>query len=232
MEELQLQLVALQNRILDLESKSGKGEFSNATISNKEVTVARGGMQSQNFVHNSTGWRLTPTDGEFNFKVSADALDIPDTTTANSFHVDVDGNTWWGSTAIGSAIAKILNTGVATFTNGNFTTSSGSTRIEINGTDNALYYYNGGNIQLGINATGIFFNRADGVGSASIQGFGTNDLLITIAGSSAAYHLRTDDFYQDSGATLGATSPWSHIYSNGTIFADGKLRLPVGTNLF
>lgn len=45
------------------------------------------------------------------------SLDIPDTTTANSFHVDSSGNTWWGAAAIGSAVAKVLNTGAATFTN-------------------------------------------------------------------------------------------------------------------
>lgn len=46
----------------------------------------------------------------------ASSLDIPDTTTANSFHVNTSGDTWWGATAIGSAVAKVLKTGVATFT--------------------------------------------------------------------------------------------------------------------
>jgi len=45
------------------------------------------------------------------------SLDVPDTITANSFHVDTTGNTWWGNTVIGSAVAKVLNTGAATFTN-------------------------------------------------------------------------------------------------------------------
>lgn len=49
--------------------------------------------------------------------LSASSLDIPDTTTANSFHVNTSGDTWWGAAAIGSAVAKILKTGVATFTN-------------------------------------------------------------------------------------------------------------------
>ena len=44
-------------------------------------------------------------------------LDIPDTTTANSFHVDVNGNAWWGSTALATAVASVTKAGVATFTN-------------------------------------------------------------------------------------------------------------------
>ena len=45
-------------------------------------------------------------------------LDIPDTTTANSFHVDSNGNTWWGAniaTGYSGANAYVLNTGVALF---------------------------------------------------------------------------------------------------------------------
>ena len=45
--------------------------------------------------------------------------------TANSFHTDSSGNSWWGATTIGSANAKILNTGVATFANINITGGTG-----------------------------------------------------------------------------------------------------------
>lgn len=48
--------------------------------------------------------------------LTAGAINIPDTVTANSFHVDTAGNAWWGATTLGSAVAKVLNTGVATFT--------------------------------------------------------------------------------------------------------------------
>jgi hypothetical protein len=47
--------------------------------------------------------------------LSVTSLDIPNTTTANSFHVDTSGNIWWGATTIGGATAKVLNTGAATF---------------------------------------------------------------------------------------------------------------------
>jgi len=47
--------------------------------------------------------------------LSIDYLDIPDTVTANSFHVDVDGNAWWGATTLAGALAAVLKTGVASF---------------------------------------------------------------------------------------------------------------------
>jgi len=47
--------------------------------------------------------------------LDVNSLDIPDTITANSFHVDTEGNTWWGATTLGSAVAKVLKTGAATF---------------------------------------------------------------------------------------------------------------------
>lgn len=49
--------------------------------------------------------------------LSASSLDIPDAVTANSFHVDVNGNTWWGSILIGDSVGKVLDTGAATFSN-------------------------------------------------------------------------------------------------------------------
>ena len=47
---------------------------------------------------------------------TASEIHIPDTVTANSFHADSSGNTWWGSILIGDAVAKVLKTGAATFT--------------------------------------------------------------------------------------------------------------------
>ena len=60
-------------------------------------------------------------------------LHIPDATTANSFHVDTLGNTWWGAVLIAGATAKILNTGSATFSD--VTITGGSVAVStLNGT--------------------------------------------------------------------------------------------------
>lgn len=58
--------------------------------------------------------------------ISASSIDIPDTTTANSFHVDSSGNTWWGAnvaSGIGSATASVTAAGVAIFTSVTLKTS-------------------------------------------------------------------------------------------------------------
>jgi hypothetical protein len=49
--------------------------------------------------------------------LQASSIDIPNSSTANSFHVDTAGNAWWGAVLIAGATAKVLNTGAATFSN-------------------------------------------------------------------------------------------------------------------
>jgi hypothetical protein len=67
-------------------------------------------------------------------KLIGSSLHIPnEDASVYSFHVDNSGNAWWGSTNITTAVAKILNTGVATFTNVNIT--GGSVAVStLNGT--------------------------------------------------------------------------------------------------
>lgn len=98
----------------------------------------------QGFNNNQTGYILGIDDGVPKFYIgnttsyinwdgttlnivgglTVDYLDIPDTATASSFHVATNGDTWWGATTIGSAVAKVLATGVATFTNVSITGGS------------------------------------------------------------------------------------------------------------
>ena len=54
-------------------------------------------FQSANFVAGVSGWQLRGDGAEINGGVSIASLNIPDTTTANSFHVDTSGNAWWGA---------------------------------------------------------------------------------------------------------------------------------------
>lgn len=80
-------------------------------------------LQSFDFVSGSTGWRLTASgdfeanEGTFRGALKANSIDIPDTTAVGSFHTNNTGNSWWGNSAIGSALAYILNTGYALFKN-------------------------------------------------------------------------------------------------------------------
>lgn len=109
-----------------------KSDFFNATnptnISSGNTVgnliVTDGYLKSSNYLAGVSGWQLTPTSADLNISLSVDEIHIPDETTANSFHTDTDGNSWWGSIALADGKAKILNTGVATFTN--VTISGGS----------------------------------------------------------------------------------------------------------
>ena len=50
--------------------------------------------------------------------LNVSSLNIPDTTTANSFHVDTSGNTWWGAnvaSGLAAAPASVDDAGNATF---------------------------------------------------------------------------------------------------------------------
>lgn len=95
-------------------SSLGAGELQGNT------TVTDGYLQSSNFESGSAGWKLSPTDAELNVSTALASLDIPDTTTANSFHVESDGDTYWGAnvaTGLAGAPASITKAGVGTFSN-------------------------------------------------------------------------------------------------------------------
>lgn len=92
-------------------------------------------LESTNFVTGSSGWRLdadgnleanngnfrgdiTGASGTFSGTVSVGSLNIPDSVTANSMHVDSSGNTWWGATVASgyaNAPAYVLKDGTAVF---------------------------------------------------------------------------------------------------------------------
>ena len=94
-----------------------------------------GDISSANFQTGVAGWKLsylgnieanngnfrgdlTGATGTFSGTLTGGSLNVPDLTTANSFHVDNSGNAWWGTnvaTGYATAPAKILNTGAATF---------------------------------------------------------------------------------------------------------------------
>jgi len=82
------------------------------------IEIIDGYLQSSNFVTGVRGWKLEPDSAEFNVGVSVESIHIPDETTANSFHTNDTGNSWWGcnvadfDTDNDNANAYVLNTGV------------------------------------------------------------------------------------------------------------------------
>jgi len=102
------------------EVPSSFSDFFGEQPTNTPIIVRHNRIESANFVTGSTGWQLTDTSGEINFALSVASLDIPDTTTANSFHVESDGDTFWGAnvaTGFAAAPASISKAGVGKFTN-------------------------------------------------------------------------------------------------------------------
>lgn len=93
------------------------------------TTVASSYMQSEGFSEGISGWRIKANgdvefnSGTFRGSLEAGSIDIPDTTTDNSFHADSDGNSWWGCNvsdfdlSMDNSSAYILNTGEAKFKN-------------------------------------------------------------------------------------------------------------------
>jgi uncharacterized protein YjbI with pentapeptide repeats len=145
-EDIQLQITSLQNQINNLSSLAPK-QYSNTIIQNKETVVQRGGIQSAEFSTGATGWRfdadgnleanaghfrgdVTGASGIFSGVLTGGSLNIPDITSAPSFHVDNTGNIWSGAAAIASAPFKVTNAGALTATGvtvtGALTTSAGS----------------------------------------------------------------------------------------------------------
>lgn len=86
------------------------------SVTDNKIYQGGASQQSSNFIPNTSGWFLGSQYAEFNFPISVDTLDIPDTVTASSFHVDINGNAWWGATTFAAAPAKISAAGLATFT--------------------------------------------------------------------------------------------------------------------
>lgn len=140
------------------------------------TTVVDGYLKSQNYVAGVSGWYLDALTGEFNFAVSVDSLDIPDTTTASSFHVDINGNTWWGAnvaSGYANAPARVLASGDAVFKS-----------IQIGGTTR----------QFQASDSGVF-NFGDGSdGSATCDG-STAVAGMTLGGST--YTMTRDVYFVD-----------------------------------
>ena len=103
-------------------------QVSNIEFLNGNSILSAGSFKSQNFRTGQSGWELTAkgdleaNSGTFRGDLIAGSLHIPDQdTTANSFHVQADADTWWGATETNfdanndNAKAYVLKTGVAKF---------------------------------------------------------------------------------------------------------------------
>ena len=182
---------------------TSRGRFGNGT-DYWELNATE--MKSANFVTGVSGCRIgyngnieandgnfrgdiTGATGTFSGSLSGGSLHIPDLTTANSFHTDSDGNSWWGCNVAdfesdySNANAYILNNGNAKFvtvTVGNWETKGNSF------TQDAI----GDNIFIG-DLSGQYITT--GIGNVCI-------------GESAGSHMLGADTNVFIGANSGATN--------------------------
>jgi hypothetical protein len=168
------------------------------------------------------------------------SLDIPDTVTANSFHVDANGNTWWGATTIGSAVAKILNTGVGTFTKiiltGDVTIESESpsyfTDVEIG--YRTITLTTADSIQDAINLlgsdggiiflkAGTYILTADLTGISKLQIIGENETSTIITAAGGAYSLDFSGTLISSAGTIASITSAVNVTGTNTTWADDSV---------
>ncbi len=92
---------------------SGKTKFDNTEIG-YIIGVDKG--TAKFYIGNTTSYlNWDGTTLTIKGSISASSINIPDTTTAASFHVDSSGNAWWGATTLAASLASITSSGVATF---------------------------------------------------------------------------------------------------------------------
>ena len=102
----------------------GEDALDGKTFSDMTLSTT---MQSEGYISKKRGFMI---DGRLGYiecmqlyvgtgGIIGGSLDIPDTLSTNSFHVDAIGNTWWGANNANAANAPayILNTGEASFSN-------------------------------------------------------------------------------------------------------------------
>ena len=159
-------------------------------------------------------------------------LDIPNTTSAQSMHVDLVGNTWWGDTALETAKASVLNTGVGTFSD--ITITGGSISVVAGGNTigftpdggNAIFSGTTGNPEFAVTPTGVLTATGAIVNGSILAGqdiFGDgDDGVVTISSNTT---LTRDWFYDDLTIddTFTLNTNGYRIFVKGTCSVTGTI---------
>ena len=199
---------------------SPSGETSNISPSPTGSVLANGDFASPNFVSGSTGWRLDANgnfeavNGTFSGTLGAVSLNVPDSTSTSSFHVDSNGNTWWGAnvaSGYAGAPAYVLATGAAHFEN-----------VEIGGTTIQYVITNSGIFSYGDGSDGNVTISANTSLSADMY---YNNLTVDSAAvlNPAGFRIFVKDTLTLSG-NAKISRNGSNGGSGGTSLADGYLK--------
>ena len=189
-------------------------------------------MRTNNFVAGSAGCRIsydgdvefndgnfrgdiTGATGTFSGTVNVGSLNIPDSTTANSFHTDALGNSWWGCNVAdftadnNNAKAYILKTGAAKFET-IFSVGGGGKLLEWDNTDITLLggIITGGTIQTATSGKRIILSGTSNA-LAVINAAGTE--VATIQGAVDATILDLNGAFTDYAARIQSTATNSSV---------------------
>lgn len=186
---------------------------SNIVSTGGGSVLKNGTFKSPNFASGASGWQINSdgnvefNNGTFRGTLQANEINIPDTTSTNSFHVDSDGNTWWGATTFASAPAKVSNAGAATFTSatisgyvlgskgafggdgsdGALSITSGTTTLDINSAQTLIKNYTSLSVSNGATLSFSNPNTNGSIIQLKSQGNITNAGTITAASMGAVH---------------------------------------------
>lgn len=223
-------------------------DLSKTTLDTFQVNQwMRGGSTAYNtgsgwwIGHDSSNWKfsLRGTSGDYfifdgvNVSMSgaliAGSIHIPDQTTANSFHTNTTGNSWWGCNVANfnanndNANAYILNTGVAKFQS---VTITGTSNVALGTGDSILKANNTDGIWLGnavfasapfsVSLAGAIKGTSGTIGGWTINATSITDVAGTVGLSSAV--TAGDDIRFWAGHATPASAPF-RITEAGVITA-------------
>lgn len=170
-------------------------------------------------------------DGTFKLKLGDGSQFMSWDGSALNVQGTITGTTFNGVTIAGSTITGTNVTG------GTVKTSNNTTRVELNGTDNALYIYDSGEQRVVLSSGIIAFYTPLGLASGAIYGLGTNNIAIDTGSEGISLDETTLTPFSAAGLSLGdATFYWNDVsyktltdrgcigwYDEGVELQDGRI---------
>lgn len=221
-----MQADASANNSTNVQTSASDLGGGTSSASTTQATGAASQQGKQTFTDTQPGYILgfDPADGKAKFLIgnstnylswdgstltvvggaSVSSIDIPDTTTTASMHVDNTGNTWWGAnvaSGLSAANASITSSGVAVFKS-----------ISIGG--NTTQYQ--------ITNSGIF---SFGDGSDGPVTFDGSTTVLGLVPSGSVYTLTRDIYVTSLTLNIGVTieaAGW-RIFASGTLTVNGTI---------
>ncbi len=185
--------------------QSGKKTFDN-TVTGYILGVDPKDGFAKFYIGNTTNYlNWTGTGLIIEGSITASSINIPDIVTANSFHVDSSGNTWWGATTLGSAVGKVLDTGAATFSNMTITGGAISGASISIGSGNNIFKADANGIYLG-NATFASAPYSVSMAGALIATNATITGVITATSGAIGGFTIGTDYISDVANSMGMAS--------------------------